>query len=197
MSGLRALGESHAALLLHEWIGQQGLPSPTAAQTAAIWQDVVCAAEDACPLVRWEGGEVRRYRDGLFARAPLPEHDASRVFSWDLRGAVEIPGLGILSAAEADGEGLDAARLAGQTLRVGFRRGGESLRPKGRRETHTLKHLLQEAGVPPWQRERIPLLWRGDELLAVVGYWLNDEFCAKAGMPGMTPVLRENPPGNR
>ena len=92
---------------------------------------------------------------------------------------------------------ISASSLAGQTLRVGFRRGGESLRPKGRRETHTLKHLLQEAGVPPWQRERIPLLWRGDELLAVVGYWLNDEFCAKAGMPGMTPVLRENPPGNR
>jgi len=99
--------------------------------------------------------------------------------------------LGILGAKAAMGEGLDAARLAGKTLRVGFRQGGESLRPKGRKETHSLKHLLQEAGAPPWQRERIPLLWLGDELIAVAGFWVSDEFSAKADAPGITLTFRE------
>jgi len=32
----------------------------------------------------------------------------------------------------------------------------------------TCGKLFQEAGVPPWQRERIPLLYVGGELAAVV-----------------------------
>ena len=37
----------------------------------------------------------------------------------------------------------------------------------GRGHSHALKHVLQDAGVPPWQRERLPLLSDADgELLA-------------------------------
>lgn len=191
VSRLRALGEARAARVLHEWINQQDLPTPTAAQTAAVWREVICAAEDATPLVRWEGGEARRYRDGLFAQAPLPALDSCREFFWDLRTDLEIPGLGTLSATTTQGDGLDASRLEGQTVRVAFRQGGESLRPKGRKETHSLKHLLQEAGVPPWRRERIPLLWHDDELIAVVGFWVSEEYSARPDAPGMKVEFRE------
>lgn len=190
VSALRDIGEARAARVLHEWIGQQGLPSPTAAQTAAIWREVIGAAEDATPLVQWEGGEVRRYRDDLYAHAPLPAHDAAQEFYWNLRADLEIPGVGTLSATRTQGEGLDASRLEEKTLRVAFRQGGESLRPKGRKETHSLKHLLQDAGVPPWKRERIPLLWLGDELIAVAGLWISEEFSAKAGEPGVAVEFR-------
>ena len=47
------------------------------------------------------------------------------------------------------------------------RRGGERLVLPGRDHHTTLKHALQDLGVPPWERRRLPLLFAPDgELLA-------------------------------
>ena len=51
-------------------------------------------------------------------------------------------------------------------LRVHARQGGERIVQPGRQHSHALKHLLQEHGIPPWQRMRLPLLSDGEELLA-------------------------------
>ena len=63
----------------------------------------------------------------------------------------------------------DHAVPAAVDLRIGWRRGGERIRPVGSAHTRELRLLFQEQGVPPWRRERIPLLWHGGELLAAVG----------------------------
>ena len=44
--------------------------------------------------------------------------------------------------------------------------------PAGRSNTHKLKKLLQEDGVVPWMRQRIPLLYSGDDLVAVGDLWI-------------------------
>jgi tRNA(Ile)-lysidine synthase len=52
-------------------------------------------------------------------------------------------------------------------LRAHARGGGERIRLPGRRHTHSLKHALQDAGIPPWRRERLPVLSDPDgEVLA-------------------------------
>ena len=54
------------------------------------------------------------------------------------------------------------------SMLVRARRGGERLSQPGRANSHALKHVLQELGVPPWERERLPLVFAADgELLAV------------------------------
>ncbi|MGB4342694.1 MAG: tRNA lysidine(34) synthetase TilS, partial [Moraxellaceae bacterium] len=35
--------------------------------------------------------------------------------------------------------------------------------------THDLKKLLQASGILPWERERLPLVFSGGELMAVAG----------------------------
>jgi tRNA(Ile)-lysidine synthase len=58
---------------------------------------------------------------------------------------------------------------------VRFRRGGESLRIQGGAHTRELRDLLQEAGVPPWQRSRLPLVFdAAGGLLAVADFWLSE-----------------------
>jgi tRNA(Ile)-lysidine synthase len=52
-------------------------------------------------------------------------------------------------------EGTDAFDAP---LQVHARQGGERLRLPGRTHSHALKHVLQAFGVPPWQREQLPLL---------------------------------------
>jgi tRNA(Ile)-lysidine synthase len=66
-----------------------------------------------------------------------------------------------------------------------LRNGGESLRPHPHAATRSLKNLLQEQRVPPWQRERLPLLYCGTELVSVVGVAVAADFQAHASEPGI------------
>jgi len=155
---------------LRGWLWDKGLPLPTAEQLRAVVGDVLRARPDATPRVAWRGAEVRRYRDDVYAMPPLPPHDPSTVCPWDVRGPLALDWLGLVLTAEP----LLRAGIVdpeGGAVTVAFRRGGERCRvsPAGRRRR--LKTLFQEAGVPPWQRPRIPLIYQGGCLVAVVGYW--------------------------
>jgi tRNA(Ile)-lysidine synthase len=66
-------------------------------------------------------------------------------------------------------------QLLNGNLKLGFRRRGEYFHPVGRRHSRSLKKLLQEAGVPPWERDYIPLLYCNEELIAVIGLWLSEK----------------------
>ena len=63
------------------------------------------------------------------------------------------------------GDGVSVARLRGRPLTIRVRNGGERLQPDERRPRRSLKNLLQEAGIPPWRRERSPLIFCGSDLV--------------------------------
>ena len=65
-------------------------------------------------------------------------------------------------------------------LSIGFRRGGERLTPQGR-PRRALKALFQEAGVVPWRRELIPLLYVDGELAAAGDLWVDQCFSGDRG----------------
>ena len=51
-----------------------------------------------------------------------------------------------------------------------------------------MRNLLQEAGLPPWERERLPFLYVGNELVAVAGLGVDAGFRAAAGESGFLPL---------
>jgi len=55
-----------------------------------------------------------------------------------------------------------------------------------------LKNLLQESEVVPWMRSNIPLIYAGDRLLAAGDLWVNAEFAAAEGEPGMAIIWRDH-----
>jgi tRNA(Ile)-lysidine synthase len=59
--------------------------------------------------------------------------------------------------------------------------------------TRTLKNLLQEAAVPEWQRERLPLLYRGERVAWVPGIGVAAEAACAPGCPGLVPRWRPGP----
>ncbi|HZL96031.1 MAG TPA: tRNA lysidine(34) synthetase TilS, partial [Vicinamibacterales bacterium] len=65
-------------------------------------------------------------------------------------------------------------------LALRFRAGGEQFQPLDQRHRQPLKRWLQEAGIVPWMRSRIPLLYRGQQLVAVGDLWLAAETRAAA-----------------
>jgi tRNA(Ile)-lysidine synthase len=141
--------------------------APTHQVLERIVAEVIPADVDAEPLLTWgEGGaavELRRHRGVLHALSPLPP--APETVTWRTSGACALPApLGALELCVAEGRGLPRERL--HEVRVSFRSGGELVKPAGR-PTRPLKKILQDAGIPPWLRERVPLLYVGDELVAV------------------------------
>jgi len=70
------------------------------------------------------------------------------------------------------------------------RAGGERLQPDARRPRRTLKNLFQEAGVPPWERERLPLLFCGDDLVWAPGLGVDARYQAGQRDIGWLPRWR-------
>jgi tRNA(Ile)-lysidine synthase len=54
-----------------------------------------------------------------------------------------------------------------------WRQGGERCTPSNRNHSQTVKKLLQEYGLETWLRDRVPLIYAGDELVAVGDLWVN------------------------
>ena len=193
---LEELPEPRARQLLRHWVHLRGLSLPPAHKLGEILLQAK-AAEDRNPCVDWEGSEVRRYGDQLFALAPLPAPPAE----FRLRpGAFEDmgEGLGALGLVPATGEGIRAALCGPAGLRVAFRSGGETCQPSGKAHGRPLKKWLQEMHVFPWLRDRLPLVYSideggGSELLAVAGLFACEPYAARPGEPGLRIEWREHP----
>ena len=91
----------------------------------------------------------------------------------------------------AAGKGISLARLRGRVVTIHSRRGGERIQPDPGRPRKALKNLLQEASVPPWVRERMPLLFCGRDLVWVPGIGTACDYKAAVGEASIEP--RWNP----
>ncbi|MCI4566853.1 tRNA lysidine(34) synthetase TilS [Lysobacter sp. CFH 32150] len=147
---LRALPPARRGRVLRLWIATLGLPPLPAEGVARIEAELLDARVDAEPEFAWHGATVRLWRDLLHAgrqRRPLPsDWDAA----WDGATPLRLPTGDTLALQGA--AGFDAP------LRVHARQGGERITLPRRAHSHALKHVLQDFGVPPWVRERLPLL---------------------------------------
>jgi tRNA(Ile)-lysidine synthase len=160
------------------------LPAPAAVHLQAIVEQLLPAREDAEPLVSWSGGEARRYRNTLYLQPTFRAASFESGTSFDADGVLVGPGLGTLTLGPGDGPGLSEAILS-QGLCVRRREGGEEIKPVDQAHTRKLKKLLHEAGVRPWLRDQLPLVYSGDKLVAVADLWLAADAVAENG-----PVIR-------
>ena len=176
--------------LIRHWLRTRGFRPPTAMHLERILAHAHRPPRTRHAAVGWPGVQVRRYRDALFVLPAAPAPDRRLELPWDPPQPLEIAGTGWrLHAVATTGAGLSQERLRRARVVVGLRRGGERCRLPGRAHRHTLKKLLQDAGVPPWERERLPLIYADDELAAVGDRWICEPFCARTDEPGWVPVL--------
>jgi tRNA(Ile)-lysidine synthase len=146
--------------LLRYWAAAGGFEIPPYDALLRVEKEVLRARPDAAPLLAWGDAELRRFRDALYLMPRLPAPPQGVTLEWDGRVDLALPpGCGVLKV-------LKPAR-AELPLRVVFPRGGERLKPAGSRFTRTLRNLFQEEAVPPWVRERLPLVELDGELAAV------------------------------
>ncbi len=161
VSALLALSSARRSNVLRYWFLQCGERMPSTQQLQQLEHDVLRASAEAMPIFSLELHQLRRYRDDLYLVQPTKPIDANFELPWDGRSILTLPDdLGELHPLPARFD----------QLTVRFRRGGETIKLANRSSTQSLKKLFQQWHVPPWQRDRIPLLFEKERLIAVIGY---------------------------
>lgn len=155
---LAALAPERRARALRRWADTQGLPPLPAEGIARIERELLPCAHDRAPVFAWHGARIAVWRDALYAfdEAALSGSALPPAWSadWDGRSTLALPNGDALAIAGADGR----TRALPWPVRVHARRGGERIRLPGRSHRHALKHLLQDAEMPPWERTRLPVI---------------------------------------
>jgi tRNA(Ile)-lysidine synthase len=178
------------ARLLRRWIEAEALEVPPQARLLEFARQLRSAQPDSQPRLDCAGCSLRRYRDRVYLCAEPPPALPEAV---DIAPGqpVCLPGLGRLEMAPAR-EGLRLPAAGCWQLR--FRSGGERCRPAGRGRSKSLKKLLQEQQVPPWVRERLPLLYDAGDLAGVADICVCEGFEAAPGEPAFRLLWTRNAP---
>ena len=182
LQGLKSLSEKRQRNVLRHATRKCGLPLPPATRLYQITHELIPARKDGQPLVDWPGAEIRRYRDKLYLLATAVLEEKLIVAKLMVDGSWLDLGAGrgqMRLQAGVDG-GIDRETVKGGIL-LRYRQGGESFCPVGRKNTHKLKKLMQEDGIVPWMRQRIPLLYSGDYLVAVGDLWVAADVSQEDG----------------
>lgn len=131
-------------------------------------------------------GELHVYRGELYP-VPLRAAPPPTPLACSGQEALLWAG-GLVRFEDVVGRGIRRAAIVGKTALLATRQGGERLQPDGRRPRRSLRNLLQENAVPPWERERLPLLWIDGRLAWIGGIGCDAAFACPAGEAGILPV---------
>jgi tRNA(Ile)-lysidine synthase len=146
------------AHILRAWFKQQGCIAPNRARLENLQHMLCQSTADSDLLLAWSDVIVRRYRDDLY----LMKHNT------DPLKVVQYP-------CTAGQEGLATEQV--NKIEIRYRQGGECWQWHGHQRD--LKKIWQAAGIPAWLRDDYPLLYIGDELVAIPDIGVADAWCVK------------------
>jgi len=166
LSGLYALGPDSASLMLRQWL--HGHQVPESRLIEFLDQLAKSDSESRCELA-WANCSLRLFRDYLYLSEPADFRTCPDAL-WKTDLTLDL------------GEELGSVKITGDAPAIGHgwaigpRRSGARIRFQAEGPSRKLKKVLQEHPVPPWQRMSIPILYQGDEILAVGDWHFSAEF---------------------
>ena len=187
-ASLAALPAPRAANLLRWFLRREGLRPPSQARLSEMLRQLALAADDAKVSIAHEGREIGVHRGRVLVHPRPPE---PYVLAWHGECEVCLPG-GALTFVPVHGAGLCADKLKQAPVSLRSRTGGERIQLATNRPHHAVKKLLQQAGLPRWERNALPLVWCGDELAAIPGIGVAVSFQATSDTAGWALAWRPN-----
>lgn len=178
LDSLNKLDKARQRNVLRHWFqnlsAHYELPVPGYEELRRIVEELIPASIDAIPLVAWNKNndevQVRRFAGSLYVLKNFPAHfDAG---DRDIEPGMQLElgaRLGTVLLEEVSKEGIPYQE--GDRLQIRFTGTEREAKPKGRK-TRSFKKLYQDYGVPPWLRDRIPLLYINGNLAAVADIFI-------------------------
>jgi tRNA(Ile)-lysidine synthase len=183
-----------ARRVLRSWLRGKGLHAPDESLLGEFLRQLENAAEDSNPRLATGSYIVSRFGDAVYLHPPVRDVAGVAEATLNPGESCVIAGVGNLGLYATEGPGMILS--TDEAVQIRLRSGGERCKIAGRKHSTSLKNLFQELSVPPWWRERIPLVYGGDELLAIGDLKLCEPARPEEGRNGRWSLIwqRESPP---
>lgn len=199
LAALARLDTARQAGALRLWLAERGIEAPNRERLLEGMDQMLRAPADAQPVLDLGTRRLVRHR-GRLLLAEAPPAAGTWTVPWPGDApSVALPDGRVVRFEAVRGRGLRAEALRGREVTLSGRRGGERMRAAAGRPRRTLKNLLQEQGVPAWDRARLVLLHVDGELVHVPGVATDPAFVAGAEDPGIVVTVASpgsSPDGN-
>jgi len=183
--------QARATNALRRWLSKNNLAYPSEERLTAWWSELTQARLDA--KLQWDHDQcvIRLWRGHLSitqdmnTQAKGKEREKEKTEGeWTFK---KVP-----ANSKKPGIAKDRFEKAKQKGLVNTmaREGGEKFKVDLKRPRKSLKNLYQEAAIPPWQRD-VPLLYIGEELVAVAGIGISADWQTTEG-PRISPEWQTN-----
>ena len=169
--------QARATNALRRWLSKNGFAYPSEERLTAWWSELTQARVDA--KLQWDHDQcvIRLWRGHLTITQDSSNSEV--IGEWTFKKLPtnsKKPGIAKDRFEKAKRKGL---------INTMAREGGEKFKVDSKRPRRSLKNLYQEAAIPPWQRD-VPLLYIGEELVAVAGIGISADWLVTEG-PRISP----------
>jgi len=186
IQALSKLSPARFSNLLRYFMAQHDCLMPSTEQLKQVRQQLQ-SADDKSPEIKVAEHFFRRFKGDLFL-TPAYDDISDWQTSVDLgkaKSEITLPdnlGLLVFNHNNAIGSELPCICLprAHQQVSVRFSHANPKCLPDFRQHSRSVKKVLQELNIAPWQRKRIAFLYYDDELVTAIGYFICQPFIAKA-----------------
>jgi len=186
---LQKLSTARFNNVIRYFLQQQQVLMPSSVQLKELRQQLE-AQQGKAPVVQLADHCLRRYQDKLYLTRIFDD-----VTPWQVKvnfsaKEVDKSGVGIIlpdnlgqltfllqdnALKKKQNYSWQASMQApkeGQKVSVRFTHNNPKCLPQYRQQSRPLKKVLQELAIPTWQRKRLPFVYYGEELVAVVGHFV-------------------------
>lgn len=181
---LAALDPVRRANVVRTWLRGQAIDPPRRDSLLEGLTQMVAASDNARPELRFCNHRLMRHRDRLCLVGAAPAEVRPWRFVWCGETSFTLPDGRCWTAHRVTGAGVRASSLGQGEITLTPRTGGERLRIANNRPRRSLKNLLQEAGLPAWERERLVIVRRDGIPLHVPGLGTEPDHAAAVDEAG-------------
>lgn len=186
---IRTLSYPRAKNLLRYTLSQRCATLPSATKLEDIVNQLFSASFDNRLHITFGDSEIRCFKGTIYILSKKSPSDSFEPCLWHGEANLTLRHLnGSLQFTQVKDQGIDPLKLLNEPVTIRYRKGGERFTPACKRPRRSLKNLLQETSIPPWQRNILPLLFCGEKLVWVPGIGIDCEFQVKSGAVGILPV---------
>lgn len=193
VDGLRQLSFSRAKNLLRYLFTQHGAIQPNTLKLEEILRQLLSAKTDTKLHLVFGEIEIRCFKGLVRIQSKRMQSEIKAPLVWrgEHRWTLESLG-GTIECVQQEGTGINPVKLIKKPVTVRLREGGERFQPDCKRPRRSLKKILQEASLPPWERGTLPLLFSGEQLVWVPGIGVDCAFQALPGELGLMLTWQPN-----
>ena len=185
---LAALSTPRARNLLRHFIERGGQSMPNARRLNEALHQLLDARQAAQVCVSLGDAELHRFRGGAYL-VPARAHAPQAPIVWQGESVLDMQTIGVSVAfTPTVGSGLKRSLFDAGRVELRLRAGRERIRMTPGGPHRKLKNLLQESAIPPWERDRLPLLLCDGNLVWAAGIGFDVDCLAEPGEPGLIPA---------